>query len=575
MTLKYRFLIATFLISTLGISQSKQKVDSLNAIEHSILISDLALNKQLFLENIVHAKQLNYQEGVAKSKVNLSIILFYLKEEQKGLKYSVEATQYYESQENWSEMANSYADIGYIFKETNLKLALNYFRKALQIYQAHDVDKVSEKILNNYGVLQMMKTPKDIDSAIYYHKKAYEVATNLNLKIAIPYSLNNLVTAYSAKENYEKAFYYLDLSDSYRKYDTLSLDWADNLAYRADVYFDMKRYQKAIFYYEKSETLAKQNNFINLVKFCLDRLSTSNEKLGQTSEALFYLKALQNYKDSIGTIETNVAIAKIQENYNVSQKEQQILKQEAKIIGQKNKILWLIIGFFILLVLGYLIYRKIKRKQQKLKQQLALEKIESEKNVQLEKLRISRDLHDNIGSQLTYVISSLDNLNYIKDETKRQSRLEDLEVFTKNTLNELRETIWTIKMEDITLNELYLKVLEYTNRFDLAIHECKLTTLNNDLNKEYTLKGNQAINLFRTIQEAITNSIKYSHSKKIQVKFYHNTITIIDNGVGFNKKEVKKGNGIINMNQRIISDGNDFKIDSTLGGGTSITINLR
>jgi len=559
-------------ITWVGWGQSKEEIDALNNINFSELISDLEANKVKFIENTSKAKKINYVEGEAKSKVKLATVLFYLKEVDQGLQYSIEAIQYYEKQKDWPNVANCYADIGYLFKESNLDLALSYFRKALFLSKKYDVGKHEEKILNNYGVLQMLKQPSDLDSAIFYHMKAYEIAKELNLTVSIPYSLNNLVTVYSTKQDFDKAFYYLEISDSYRQNDTLSIDWADNLAYRADVYFEKQDYMSAILYYKKSLKLAQDKDFINLVKFCFEKLSDSNEKLGQVKEALFYLKALQNYKDSIGVLENNLAIAKIQENYDVSQKEQQILKQEAKIIGQKNKILVLIICVLILIAIGYFIYRKIKHKQVKLKQQVEFEKNEADRKLQTEKLRISRDLHDNIGSQLTYVISSLDNLNYIKDENKRNERLVDLEKFTKNTLNELRETIWTVNAKSITIAELYLKLSEYINRLDKSLNKTSILLVDENYQQNFILNSEQAINCFRSIQELITNAIKYSEAKEIKIVFEAKQITITDNGIGFNINTITKGHGLNNIMSRMNNKTSSVKIESINSKGTRVNI---
>ena len=72
--------------------------------------------------------------------------------------------------------------------------------------------------------------------------------------------------------------------------------------------------------------------------------------------------------------------------------------------------------------------------------------IESQNKLQEQRLSISRDLHDNIGAQLTFIISSLENTKFgIPNlETAVEKRLDKISDFTRNTIVELRDTIWAM-----------------------------------------------------------------------------------------------------------------------------------
>jgi signal transduction histidine kinase len=89
----------------------------------------------------------------------------------------------------------------------------------------------------------------------------------------------------------------------------------------------------------------------------------------------------------------------------------------------------------------------------------------------------------------------------------------------------------------------------------------------------------KALNLVRTIQEAVSNSIKHAHAKNITItSSKENTawkLTIQDDGQGFNYEEAKKeeaGNGLTNMQKRADDAGFYFKLDSSIGNATNITI---
>ena len=264
----------------------------------------------------------------------------------------------------------------------------------------------------------------------------------------------------------------------------------------------------------------------------------------------------------------------------LKKKEKQLAEQkielatnEAKIQRRNVQLLSLVGGVLILFLVGGFIYKILKDKQNKLQQQVALEQAETLNKVQNEKLRISRDLHDNIGSQLTFVISSLDNMNYIKDEEKRKEKLTQLGGFTKDTMNQLRETIWAIKSESINLNQLVAKVGEFLDKAKIACPNIDFK-IEEKFSSGFEFNSNQAINVYRTIQEAVNNAIKYSNSTSIKFVVENDKLSIIDDGVGFDIETTKASNGLINMKARMNEVGFSTEISSELGKGTNISITL-
>ena len=86
------------------------------------------------------------------------------------------------------------------------------------------------------------------------------------------------------------------------------------------------------------------------------------------------------------------------------------------------------------------------------------------------------------------------------------------------------------------------------------------------------------MNIYRIIQEAINNTIKYAEADAIEVSITENKselqIEIKDNGLGFDQKNIELGNGINNMRKRARDIGANLDIKSGNNSGTSITINI-
>jgi signal transduction histidine kinase len=81
--------------------------------------------------------------------------------------------------------------------------------------------------------------------------------------------------------------------------------------------------------------------------------------------------------------------------------------------------------------------------------------------------------------------------------------------------------------------------------------------------------------LFRVVQEALQNVIKYSHAKEVKVHLAGTpiglTLSVVDDGVGFDVQAMRaKGLGIISMKERLEAIGGSLEIRSSPGRGTRV-----
>ena len=134
----------------------------------------------------------------------------------------------------------------------------------------------------------------------------------------------------------------------------------------------------------------------------------------------------------------------------------------------------------------------------------------------------------------------------------------------------MRETIWSIKNEQITTEDLFLKASEYCEKIKIGLsQEIQITFSNQSIQ----LSPSQALSSFRIIQESIQNAIKHAACSNINIAIYNNTISIKDNGHGFSLDEHSSGNGISNMQERARENDMELRITSDTNG-TEITLYL-
>lgn len=560
------FLVIIFLADY---SQSQAKLDELEKVGVNEIIGDLEGKKVEFEEALKYAEEQGLELETAHLNERLALINYYLKNVEEGWQYSLDAVAYYEAQGDYRKVATLYTDLGFSIKDIQLDRSLEYFRKALKLSEKYDMGRDLSKFYNNYGTV--LGLSGDLDSALYYHLESLNICYQFNDAIAIPYSLNNAAVVYSQLGDFEKAFELLDQSDAYRKLENNDLSWADNLAYRADVYFEQQTYDSAAKYYEEALILSKKSKFVNLITFSLERLSTCYEKMNNAEKALYYYKELNHHKDSVISVETNAAIAALQEEFNAAEKQKKIVEQSLELERKELRELYiLIIISGVLVIATWLIFvqmRKRKTERLKLEHARELEKAELEKQFVEEKLRIGRELHDNIGSQLTFMISSVDNLSYIEKEEKKLSRLNKISDFGRNTMKELRTTIWAMKNDGGTLSDLILKV----NELKRSVQEVLLVNVSNKVEEGYELNALEMLNLYRVIQEFVQNTMKYANASEVRIRFEkiegEMIMTLEDDGDGFDLEKHKfSGNGLGNMKKRCEDCNGRFEMSSGEGG---------
>ncbi|MEK6477154.1 ATP-binding protein [Catalinimonas sp. 4WD22] len=216
-------------------------------------------------------------------------------------------------------------------------------------------------------------------------------------------------------------------------------------------------------------------------------------------------------------------------------------------------------------------------KEQRVRSILILEGQEEERR------RISRDIHDGIGQQLTALKFTIENINLEPNMPTREEKVREAQKMLNQVIREVRRV--SFNLNPSALSDYGL--VPVTRRFCAEASRLSDKTVIFENKTGFLNRMDKSIetNLYRIIQEAVNNAIKYSKSDEIRVEFSHKAhylnVDIIDNGVGFDfqnyrKRESKDGTGlgILNMQERTYYINGTFELSSEPGKGTRINIHL-
>ncbi len=207
-------------------------------------------------------------------------------------------------------------------------------------------------------------------------------------------------------------------------------------------------------------------------------------------------------------------------------------------------------------------YFKRKNEQKILAFQLEL-------NIQKERERISRDLHDNIGSYATALLSKIQQLN----KENRSKDIIEMNELGNNIISNIRETIWIMQTKDIKLQDFSDKIKNYILKLKPIYPSIQMSVVD-DIDKNISLSPTSTTHLFRIIQEAIHNCVKHAQATELNISFMSNSqvkITIQDNGIGYEAQQGEEHYGIKNMQERAEEINYGFSI-CKLNSGTYIEL---
>ena len=217
----------------------------------------------------------------------------------------------------------------------------------------------------------------------------------------------------------------------------------------------------------------------------------------------------------------------------------------------------------------FVVRRRLHRKLEPLRQREA---------VQRERARIARDIHDDLGARLTTIslLSSLTTRD-LADPQRTAANLTSVSDAVREVTRSLDEVVWAVEPGNDTLDQLATYLCHYAEEFlqETGVR-CRLHVP--AILPAVDLSSAFRHDVFLAVKEALNNVVKHAAASTASFSLAaadgRLTLTIEDDGRGFDVAATAQGNGLGNMQRRLEDLGGRFHLESRSGAGTRIRMVL-
>ena len=357
--------------------------------------------------------------------------------------------------------------------------------------------------------------------------------------------------------------------------DTLNLPyWYSSIG---GLYCKIGKIKEAKKYLVESIRLARILNSIENLKTAYLHLSFTDSVGGNYKQAYTNFKKHIYYRDSLFNEESirKTEGYKMQYQFGIKEEQIKLLIAENKLktvleSKQKQQKNFAYTGIAVILLFGGFGFYRYRRSK----------KLQSHEAMVNERLRISQELHDEIGATL----SGIAMYSHLAKEQLKNSQTgyieNSLSIIQNNAgemVNKLNDIVWLINPGHDTLKQLMQRLEDYAVQM-AAVKKIRIISNINGWEQESLLNAEIRRNIYLLFKEAINNAIKYSNATLLEfyAKNENNKVEIMlkDNGDGFEVDTVKRGNGLNSIKQRGKDIGADVQLIASPGKGCMLKMIL-
>jgi len=209
---------------------------------------------------------------------------------------------------------------------------------------------------------------------------------------------------------------------------------------------------------------------------------------------------------------------------------------------------------------------------------MELARLEQQRVLEQERLRIAHDIHDDLGARVTQIslFSAMAQNNQAFPDKAREN-FDQISRMSRDLVSALYETVWAVNPENDNLDALGNFLCQMVNQLcDQRSLRCRLHV--EELPSEIQISSATRHNITMAVKEAVHNVIKHAKATEVTVRIELADrllmIVVQDDGCGFHPATAPSGNGLANMKRRLEKIGGTCAVESQPGKGTKVNLRL-
>ncbi len=493
-----------------------------------------------------------------------------------ALEYLINSVKLFEDLDDKSGLLTVTANIAGLYENMEqLGLAEKYALKAKMLAEESD-DK--EKLIQINSCLSniYVKTNRK-EQAIKSVQKSIDLARSFGSQLLLANTLQYAAHIYEIIERYDLALKHAEESLELAK----SVGSTDHIA---AAYCVVARTQFGLGQYAESEATALQGFEIDSTSIISSTLLSSvveaNIMMGNKKKALEYYDKYCDFIARRSVEELESQISEMEVRYETEKKEIKIsaLENEKNLLEKEKRLtLWLAVagGVILLLSLSFFVVRQRLTQQkvarlEKEKQLVATQAVLDGETA--ERTRLARDLHDGLGGMLSVVKLILNDMkNGVSIESEDVMRFDRVVGLLDESIRELRCVAHNMMPDSLTRYGLRVSLNDFCNSIPGAVF--------NHYGNDERLDPKLEVMIYRTVHELVNNALKHAGAAEIIVQMVQEadrvSITVQDDGRGFDPAAPVSGSGLNNIRNRVGSYNGHMDVYSESGKGTEVNVEFK